>query len=821
MKWIRVVLLFLFAALTVNLYSQDAVIKGYIYDTQNKPFHFANISVVDKSIGTASDRNGYFELKVPSDQDLTIEVSYISYETYNAKVNLKPGEVFELKVVLSEALNILPTTNVIAESDRHGGVVRLNPEISMKIPTIGGFEDILKSLPSVSSNNELSSQYNVRGGNFDENLVFVNDVEIFRPLLVRSGQQEGLSFINSDMVSAIVFSAGGFEAKYGDKMSSVLDIKYRKPTEFGGSVSASLLGTNVHLEGTSKNHLFRYNTGLRYKTTRYVLSSMDMQGKYDPTYLDFQTYLTYDFSDKFELSFLGNISSNTYSYVPTDRETSWGTLNEALKIMMYFEGQELDRFRNITGAFTGDYKVSKDLKLKFIASAYYTSEQESFDILGQYYLNELDKQLGSDNLGDSVANIGIGSYLNHARNYLDGYIVSLKHTGDYKTGNHNILWGAQCNVETFDYSVHEWNMIDSAGYSIGSYGYSDQALIPADRSIVPLYSTDIDQLDISSNRLSAYIQDSYVIDLDNSEFSIGGGLRFNYWDFNNEFLASPRLNIGYKPDWEHDMVFRFSTGLYHQQPFFKEVRRLDGSINHDIKAQSSYQIVMGSDYLFKAWNRPFKLVTEIYYKYMYNLIPYTIDNVRIRYYGENMATGYSAGIEAKVNGEFVPGTESWFSLAIMQTMEDIEGDFYTNKDSEGNVDTVYLGLIPRPTDQRVNFGIFFQDYIPNHETWQAYVNILFGTGLPVEKADSTPRFNAYRRVDLGISKQLKAEDKILKEGNPFRYFKSIWISLEAFNLLDINNEISYTYVTDIRGTDYGVPNYLTGRRINLKLIAKF
>jgi len=549
---------------------------------------------------------------------------------------------------------------------------------------------------------------------------------------------------------------------------------------------------------------------------------MDMKGKYVPSYLDFQTYMSYDFSDKFELSFLGNISNNSYSFIPDDRETSWGTLNEALKIMMYFEGQEKDKYKNITGAFTGDYKVSRDLNLKFIASSYYTMEEETYDILGQYFLNELDKQLGSDNMGDSVANIGIGSYLEHARNYLDAYVISIKHIGDYKIGHHNIVWGAQYNYESFDYTVHEWNMIDSAGYSLGSYGYSNENLIPANREIVPLFMTDIADMKIFSNRLNAFVQDSYMIELKKCDLSIGGGIRFNYWDFNNEFLVSPRVNIGVKPDWEKDIVFRFSSGLYHQTPFFKEIRKLDGTLNHDIKSQSSYQIVAGSDYVFKAWNRPFKLVTEIYYKYLYNLIPYDIDNVRIRYYGENMATGYSTGFEAKINGEFVPGTESWFSVAVMQTMEDIENDFYVNRYADGHQDTVYLGMIPRPTDQRVNFGIFFQDYIPKHETWQAYINLLFGTGLPVEKTDEPyPRFKPYRRVDLGISKQLKAENKVLPEGNFLGFFKDIWLSLEVFNLLDINNEISYTYVTDIRGWEYGVPNYLTGRRINLKLIARF
>lgn len=811
-------LILIFTLLSVVAYAQNAHISGYVYDIKQKPVHFANVSVKNKAIGTATDKRGYFEIEVPSDTEIILEISYLSYQTYSQYFMLKPSQHSEIEIFLKEDYTVLPEANIGAQSDRFVPATRLNPEISMNIPTVGGFEDILKSLPAVSSNNELSSQYNVRGGNFDENLIFVNDVEIYRPLLVRSGQQEGLSFVNSDMVSAIVFSAGGFDAKYGDKMSSVLDIKYRKPKAFGGSATASLLGTNLHLEGTSKNHLFKYNTGLRYKTTKYLLSSMDMMGRYDPTYLDFQAYLTYDFSADFELSFLGNISNNSYNFIPEDRETSWGTLNEALKIMMYFEGQELDKFANSTAAFTGTYKPSKDHVMKFILSGYYTQEQETFDILGQYFLNELDKQLGSDNLGDSVANIGVGSFLNHARNYLDGYIISAKYISDYEINDHNLTWGAQYNYETFDYSVHEWNMIDSAGYSM-PYPMGDW---PANRDMIPLFFTDISQIDISSNRFNAFVQDYYHIKFDSSELSLGGGIRLNYWDFNNEFLISPRFSAGFKPNWKKDIVFRFSTGLYHQPPFFKEVRRLDGTLNRDIKAQSSYQVVLGSDYEFKAWNRPFKLVTEVYYKYMYNLIPYDVDNVRIRYYGENISHGYSTGIEAKVNGEFVPGTESWISIALSQTMEDIDGDYYLSRDSLGIIDTVFLGMIPRPTDQRLNFGIFFQDYIPKHETWQAFINLLFGTGLPVEKTDKPyPRFSPYRRVDIGISKQLKGDDKQLPEGNPFRHFKNIWLSLEVFNLLDINNEISYTYVKDIRGWQYGVPNYLTGRRLNVKLIMRF
>lgn len=803
-------------------FSQTAKLSGNVYDSNSKALHYANISVLGHKIGTTSDKNGFFELTVPASVDINVEISYLSFETKTFLLHLKPNEVFNIEINLVESANILPSAEIVSTTDRHGSAMRLNPEISLKIPSIGGFEDMLKSLPSVSSSNELSSQYNVRGGNFDENLVFVNDIEVFRPILIRSSQQEGMSFINSDMVSAVVFSAGGFEAKYGDKMSSVLDIKYRKPSQFGGSINASLLGSNVHVEGVSKNHLFRYNTGLRYKTTKYVLGTLDTEGNYDPRFFDFQTYLTYDFSEKFELSFLGNISNNVFDFIPKDRETSWGNLNEALKIMMYFEGQEKNKFQNMTGAITASYKKSKNLNMKFILSSYYAMEQETFDILSQYYLNELDKQLGSDNLGDSVANIGIGSYLNHARNYLDAYVSSFKYIGDYKIGNHNILWGTQYNYETFNYAVHEWNMVDSAGYSLGSYGYSQQELIPANRDILPLFYTDIDNMAIYSNRINAFIQDSYLIKLNAGEFSMGGGLRLNYWDFNKEFLLSPRLNIGFKPNWKKDIVFRFSTGLYHQPVFFKEVRRLDGSLNSDIKAQSSYQLVAGGDYIFKAWGRPFKLVTEAYYKYMYNLIPYDIDNVRIRYYGENLASGYSMGFEAKVNGEFVPGTESWFSVAIMQTMEDIEGDFYKQRNPNGTIDTVYLGMIPRPTDQRINFGIFFQDYIPKHETWQAYINLLFGTGLPVEKADKPARFGPYRRIDLGISKQLlDGQGKFAQTNKFWANFKSIWLSLEAFNLIDIKNEVSYTYVTDIRGQQYGVPNYLTGRRFNLKLMIKF
>ncbi len=820
LKFVKLTILLLVIATFVK--AQNTFVSGYVYDEKSNPVQFVNISVKNKTIGTVTDKYGYYKLNIPAGEKLTLIFSYVSFKQHEEIINPKQNKEISLNVYLEPNYTILPETNVGANSDRFIPAVRLNPKISLNIPTVGGFEDILKSLPSVSSNNELSTQYNVRGGNFDENLIFVNDIEIYRPLLIRSGQQEGLSFINSDMVSSIVFSAGGFETKYGDKMSSVLDIKYRKPKEFGGTVSLSALGANAHVQGTSKDHLFKYSTGIRYKTTKYLLSTMDMTGRYAPTYLDFQTYLTYDVNENFELSFLGNVANNKFHFIPADRETSWGTLNDALKIKMYFEGQELDRFQNATGAFTGTYKPTDEMTMKFIVSGYYTREKESYDILGQYFLNELDKELGSDNLGDSVANIGIGSFLNHARNSLDGYILSSKYLADYKTKNNKLSWGFQYNYELFNYKVWEWNMIDSAGYSL-PYEMGDD---PADREIIQLFFTDLKGFNINSNRFNAFIQDAYKFKINNSDLSIGGGLRFNYWDFNNEFLISPRINAGYKPKWKSNIVFRFSAGLYHQPPFFKEVRRMDGTLNHDIKSQSSLQIVLGTDYEFYAWNRPFKLVTEAYYKYMYNLIPYDVDNVRIRYYGENMAHGYATGIEAKVNGEFVPGTESWLSIAFMETKEDITGDYYISKKEDGTTDTVYPGFIPRPTDQRLNFGIYFQDFVPQFPTWQLHLNLLFGTGLPFgppngERYMAIARMNPYRRVDLGLSKRLHTNNRKMSENSPLRHIKSIWLNLEVFNLLAIKNTISHTWITDVRGWQYGVPNYLTGRRVNLKLIVKF
>lgn len=810
----KLVFLVIFLLSGSLLFGQNVVINGRVVDEENHAVQFANVSIASLGSGAATDKSGRFSLTAPAGKEIVISISYIGYEKFQETLLLNTGAVVEKVFVLRNSVDILPSVDIEDKNERRGNLKRLNPIVAKNIPTAHGMEDVLKTQPGVVSNNELSSQYSVRGGNFDENLVYVNDVEIYRPLLIRSGQQEGMSFINPDLVSSVLFSTGGFEAKYGDKISSVLDIRYRKPIEWKASFTASFLGAFAHFEGLSKDRRFRHITGLRYKTTRYLLGSPDSEAVYDPRFTDVQTYLTYDFTEKFEISFLGNYSNNFYRFVPIDDETSWGTLDQALKIKMYFEGQEVDKFMTSTGALTGTYKPKSNLVLKWIASNFYTSESETYDILGQYYLNELDKQLGSDNLGDSIANIGVGSFLNHARNYLDGYVMSFSHKGQYIHGDNSLDWGLIYKHEIFDYRINEWQMIDSAGYSL-----------PYSSVDVFLYLTDTSLIGVSSDRLESYVQNTWLFKINKSELGVNAGTRISYWSLNKQFLISPRCNISFTPAWQQDFIFRLAAGMYHQPPFFKEIRRHDGSVNTDIQAQSSIQVVLGSDYQFKAWNRPFKLVTEVYYKHLYNIIPYDVDNVRIRYYGENMAHGYAVGIEAKVNGEFVKGTESWLSMSLMKTMEDIDGDSYTIENENGSLDTVYPGYLRRPTDQRFNFAIYFHDYLPKNPSWQAHLNLLFGSGFSfgppnAQRWQSTGKIPPYRRVDLGISKQLVG-NKPLRENHPLHFVKDLWITLEVFNLLAINNTISHIWVSDIYGRQYAVPNYLTGRRLNLKIKVEF
>ncbi len=813
---IRLLLLFLSTFFMLVLQAQDGIIYGKITDLNSSPLELINVTLKGKPLGTSTDGMGMFELKVPVNQSLTVIFSSVTHQTIEKTIILKNGQRFELNLTLAPKTEELSEIEVEDKQVRKSTLQRLNPRLMSIMPEASGnFEAMIKTLPGVSSNNELSSQYSVRGGSFDENLVYVNGIEIYRPFLIRSGQQEGLSFINSEMVSSVLFSAGGFDAKYGDKMSSALDIKYKKPTEWGGAFTASLLGGSLMIQGDNKNHRFRHISGIRYKSTKYVLNSMETQGDYDPRFLDFQTFLGYDITEKLEVTFLGNFAKNSYTFIPQDRVTSFGTIQQTMQLKMYFDGQEVDAFTSMTGAIAFDYQASERLKLSLIASAFSTDERETFDIQTQYWINQVDNDLGSESLGDSVANLGVGTFLEHARNFLYATVKSTEHKGFYSGERNSLQWGVKAQQEHIEDNLREWQMNDSSGYS---RPYTD--------SVVSVSYFFKAKNNLTTNRVSAYLQDTYTIPLSNGEFYITAGLRTSYWDYNREWLLSPRGNLAFKPQWKQDVVFKFSSGIYYQPPFYKEMRSRNGNLNPFIESQKSIHLVLGTDYNFMAWGRPFKLVAETYYKKLENLISYSVDNVRIIYSGKNDADGYAVGFDMKVNGEFVKGVDSWFSLSIMQTKEDIRNDSYVITNEVGNETKVYPGLIPRPSDQRVNMSVFFQDYFPGNPDYKMHLQINFGSGLPFgppnsERFLATARMKSYQRVDLGFSKILKKTGKTYPKGHLLHHVKDAWISADIFNLMDRQNTISHEWVTDFQNNEYAVENSLTGRRINVKLSVYF
>lgn len=792
--------IFLFPAV---LFSQTATVLGKVVNYKGEPLEFVNVTIKGTSIGTSTNQYGQYSLNVPANQQLTVVYSSIGFSVRSEFIMLKLGQHKNIDIQLEPVSQALDQVNIEDKQVRKTTLTRLNPKLTTILPdATGSIEAMIKTLPGVSSNNELSSQYSVRGGNFDENLVYVNDVLIYRPFLVRSGQQEGLSFINSDMVSSVLFSAGGFESKYGDKMSSALDIKYRKPTEFGGSVSASLLGANIMLQGDSKNHRFTHISGFRYKTTKYVLNSLETKGDYDPVFFDFQTYLTYNISQKLEISFIGNIALNNYTFIPTTRETKFGTIDESYKLTMYFDGQEVDKFETYTGALSLAYKVTDNLNLKLITSAYSTIESETFTIQSQYFLNQLDTELGSETMGDSIANVGVGTGIESARNYLDAQVFSIEHRGIWSKPNNLFQWGLRAERSYINDNLKEYVLLDSADYSLP---LCDTALL-----VKQSYKA---RNNINANKFTAFAQNTYSFNFQNVDVDINAGIRAHYWGFNNEIVISPRFSLSVVPKWQSDFLFRFAAGYYYQPPFYKELRLRDGSLNNNIKSQKSVHFVLGSDYNFKAWNRPFKLVTELYYKILDNLITYQVDNVRIIYSGKNDANGYAMGFDMKVNGEFVKGVDSWLSLSIMKTEEDVWNDGH--------------GYIPRPGDQRVNASIFFQDYLPNNPSYKMQLQLNFGTGLPFGPPESPRYFSinnrttSYQRVDIGFSKVLKSENKFYPKGHILHNVNDAWIALEIFNLMDRENTISHEWVYDYSGRQYAVENSLTGRRLNIKLSVNF
>lgn len=808
-----------FLVQTLNVNSQSTVF-GTISDTSGNPVSLANIAIKGTGTGTMSALDGRYSLQITEKELVILVVSCVGFENIEKRYENLPGSVLEINFTLTENISELDEVSVSARYERLSAFSRIElKELQLVPSTTGGIESLIKTLPGVSSNNELSSQYSVRGGNYDENLIYVNDIEIYRPFLVRSGQQEGLSFINSDMISSIRFSAGGFDASFGDKMSSVLDITYRKPTGLAGSVSASLLGGSIYLEGTDKTKRFSYLTGSRYKSNTYLLNSLPTTGNYSPRFTDFQGLFSYRISEKSEISFLGNLAINQYDFIPKEDNIDFGTSNKPLNLTIYYEGQERDRFDTYMGAVTYKLTPSKQFWSKLILSGYQTIERETFDILGEYLINELDNTIGSKTYGDSILNIGIGGFLNHARNYLEASVYSVSYMSEFNSRNHKTRWGAGVHLSTITDRLSEWEMVDSTGFSV-----------PADTEELELYTVVKSSNSIQSGRYSAFFQDTWTLEGELADFFITTGVRGTYLDLNEQMLISPRMSLSLKPSWLRDFMFHVSGGVYFQPPFYREMRDPEGNINTNLKSQRSFHAVTGGDYIFQAWERPFKLTAEIYYKDLAYLVPYKVDNVRIKYSGKNQAKGYAMGLDIKLNGEFVKNAESWVSLSLMQTREDIDGDYYY-RITEEKREIVYPGYYPRSTDQLFTFGLYFQDYLPNNPDYKVHLNFLYGSRLPYsspgsERYDELFRIPPYRRVDIGFSKILKKENDSMAGNNPFRHLKNIWLSAEVFNLLDINNTISYQWVRTISNQEgipgiYAVPNYLTSRRFNIKLSSTF
>jgi len=816
-----------------------ATLYGKVTDENGHALELVNVVVPDLLLGVTTNARGYYELSLLSDTTLSVHFSFVGYEQKQMTVKLKYGEKKKLDVVLKSPGVNLPDVVISDRGIEASSLTRLNAKQATLLPSMGGgVETLIKTLPGVVSNNELSSQYRVRGGNFDENLIYVNGIEIYRPFLVGTGQQEGLSFVNSQLVSNIEFSAGGFAAEYGDKMSSVLDVTYKTPRETAASLSLSLLGAEAHVEGATKNDKFSYLVGARYKNTALALGMMNTKGDYRPNFTDVQALFGYKFNEKWDLSFLGYYSKNRYMLIPENAKINTGTIDIPIQINVFFDGQEIDDYTTGLGALTLSYKPNKDLNLRWIASAYSAYETETYDIQEQYFFGIRNTSFGSENFGEVIENHEVGTLTKHARNGFYAQVYNLDHKGLYAKDNRLLKWGLRFQHQDIDDVVDEWQLFDSAGYTLPHVpdvigGYPD---------VLPEIGMDFVHKShnlLSVNNLDGFVQNSWTVPYkDKGEFVITGGLRVNYWGYNKKVYVSPRAGIAYKPENEkNETVYRLSGGVYNQTPFYREIRNRDGSLFKDAEAQQSYQIVAGNDFKFRAFNRPFILTSEAYFKWFTHVIPYDIDNVRIRYYADQSARAYATGLDFKVNGEFVKGIDSWASLSIMQTKEDIRSDyllvgvngdtlpFYNHIDADV-ADTVALGWHYRPSNQLINFSLFFQDYIPNAPTWRVNMTLTFGMGLPINDNNSdfystSSRYPAYRRVDIGFSKQLISEASSFSKGNPLRYVRNMFVSVDVFNLLDIPNVISYNWVKYIDNRYYGAPNYLTPRYVNVKLVMEF
>ena len=789
----KLICLFILAAAVLTCQAQTFTLQGRVTDENMNPVELATVSVLSQGKATFTSLKGEYSLQLQSADSVVVKFSMIGYKT-KTRVLRNPRGKQTLQIQLMEDDNTLNEVQVVGQRMQNNQMENIKTDDLKRMPSVSGnaVEELIQSQAGVSTHSELSSQYNVRGGSFDENSVYINGTEVYRPLLIRSGQQEGLSVINSDMVEKIGFSSGGFEAKYGDKMSSALDIQYRKPTRLEGNLQASLLGGSIFLGYGNKK--FSMSHGLRYKTNRYLLGSLETKGEYRPNFLDYQTYITWSPNKRWDVDFIGNISENHYNFKPSDRETSFGTMQDVKSFKVYFDGQEKDIFRTLFGTASITYHPTEKTNVKLQVAAFHTKEQETYDIQGQYWLDDTQTQ----------ENLGVGTYMEHARNYLTANVQSVKLTVNHKAKRHDIAGGFTMKWEEIEENAREYEMRDSSGYSIPHTG----------KRLDMIYSL-ASKNKISSTRLEAYLQDTYRFQTGSGEkpnlWTLNMGVRLANWSYNKETIISPRVSLALIPSFNEDMTFRLSTGLYYQAPFYKELRdtttingRTIVTLNQDIKSQQSIHIVGAFDYRFRLANRPFRFTAEAYYKILRNLVPYNVQNMKVVYYGENLAKGHAAGLDLKLYGEFVPGTDSWLTFSVMSTRQTINGM-----------------SVPLPTDQRWGVNLHFTDYFPGTQRWKMTLRLAFADGLPfgaphrgLEKQQF--RAPAYKRADIGMSFLAYHNENRTTFG-----VRRIWVSAEGLNIFGISNVNSYYWVTDVTNQQYAVPNYLTGRQINGKVIVEF
>ncbi len=820
------------------LQGQNATVLGYVNDaTTDQPVDLATIFIEGTNRAVESDETGYFQINIPANSRINLVFSRLGYKNYTLEVPaLSDGESIRFTIELAPSNSDLEV--VVTETRvQNAGMIKEDVEELKLLPsTTGNIESALPHIAlgtSGGTGGELSSQYNVRGGNYDENLVYVNDFEIYRPQLIRAGQQEGLSFPNVDLIRSLSFSSGGFQSKFGDKMSSVLDVKYKRPDSTAASVGLSLLGASTHLEG-SKNvgkdgyRKFRYLLGARYKTNAYLLGSLDTKGEYIPNFLDVQGYFTYDISRSLQLGVLGNLNQSIYKFTPSTRTTALGLIDFALQLNADFEGGEVDDFTTGMGGVSLTYlpdRKKNPFFLKLLASRYQSEENEAFDILADYRLSQIETSLGSENAGEEIAVLGTGIQQQFTRNFLQLNVLNIEHRGGYElqlrndnavSSSHFFEWSLKYQNEDILDRINEWERLDSAGYSLNY-----------DQNQVLVKNVLKTKNDLNSNRVSGFLQNTYTyLQPGKSEYQVTAGVRMNYWDLNNEIVISPRAQLLYKPlSWDKDVSFRLAAGYYTQPPFYRELRRRDGTINEDLKAQKSIHVVGGMTMDFIGKNRPtkFRLITEAYYKKLWDLVSYDIDNVRIRYSGENDAEGYVMGLDMRLNGEFVKGAESWINLSFLQARESLTGIQHI-KIEEGGENRREVDFVPRPSDQLMTLAVFFQDHLRRNENLKMHFNFTFGTGLPFGVPDNNAiirnpfRFKEYHRVDIGFSALLYNQKWASKRPKHLLGFtKNTWLSVEVFNLLQVANVASNTWIKSIYNVQYAVKNFLTSRRINVRL----